>query len=63
MSAAGEGFPWQRLMEIGMGQLRLSPREFWAATPREIAGALGGPRAALARAALEDLMRRYPDDE
>lgn len=56
-----EKFPWARVMELGMGVLRLSPREFWNATPREIAAALGGPAPSLARGLLEDLMKRYPD--
>jgi uncharacterized phage protein (TIGR02216 family) len=48
-------------MQLGLGVLRLSPREFWAATPREIAAAFGGPPSRLARDSFEDLMRRYPD--
>jgi uncharacterized phage protein (TIGR02216 family) len=60
MSAAGESFPWQRLMHIGLGVLCLSPKEFWAATPREIAAAFGGPTPPLQRNSFEDLMKRYP---
>lgn len=52
-------------MQAGLGLLRLSPRAFWAATPRELAAALspfgtvvGEPPA---RAALVALMRRFPD--
>ena len=56
-----EKFPWARLMELGMGVLRLSPDEFWNATPREIAAALGGPAPAFARNSFEDLMKRFPD--
>ena len=56
-----EKFPWARFMELGLGVLRLSPKDFWAATPREIAAALGGPAPALARSIFEDLMKRYPD--
>jgi uncharacterized phage protein (TIGR02216 family) len=62
MSAAGHGFPWQRLMELGLGQLRLSPREFWNATPREMAAAFGAPRAGPTRNDLNELMRMYPDE-
>jgi uncharacterized phage protein (TIGR02216 family) len=61
VSAAGETFPWQRFMELGLGVLRLSPKEFWNATPREIAAALGGPAPQLLRGSFEDLMKRYPD--
>lgn len=57
-----EAFPWSRLMQQGLGVLRLSPRDFWAATPREIAAAFGSaPEAAPARAELEQLMQRFPD--
>jgi uncharacterized phage protein (TIGR02216 family) len=45
--------------------LRLSPRDFWAMTPRELAAAVRGlaPPAPSppSRAALADLMARYPD--
>ena len=61
MSAAGEKFPWQRVMQIGLGVLRLSPNDFWNATPREIAAAFGGPAPPLLRNSFEDLMKRYPD--
>jgi len=56
-----EKFPWARLMHLGLGVLRLSPKEFWAATPREIAAAFGGPAPPLPRASFEELMKRYPD--
>lgn len=50
-------------MRAGLGDLRLSPREFWAATPREIAAAFDrGGGAAPARADLEALMQAYPDE-
>ena len=63
MSAGGEGFPWRRMMELGLGVLRLSPAEFWAATPREIAAAfpLHG-RDVPGRAVLDGLMQQFPDD-
>ena len=57
-------FPWARMMALGMGVLRLSPRDFWAATPREIWAAFPRPMAATApgRENMEDLMNRFPDD-
>lgn len=57
-------FPWDEAMRFGLGMLRLSPREFWAMTPRELAaaaGAHGGAFARLQRTELADLMKRYPD--
>ena len=61
MNAARKNFPWQRMMELGLGVLRLSPQEFWAATPREISAAFGVPRAELGRGRFAELMERYPD--
>ncbi len=63
---ADERFPWRAAMAFGLGQLRLSPRDFWAMTPRELAAAaegVFGPRTEpLARGGLEALMARFPDD-
>ncbi len=62
MSAGGQGFPWARLMELGLGVLGLSPRDFWAATPREIAAAIALRRSApMDRGGLEQLIRQFPD--
>jgi uncharacterized phage protein (TIGR02216 family) len=44
--------------------LRLSPRDFWAMTPRELALAIKaatGAASPLRRGELTELMRRYPD--
>lgn len=58
-------FPWREAMAIGFGVLRLSSREFWALTPRELAAAIEGltgkTQAPMDRIRLEDLMRRFPD--
>lgn len=65
-AASGTAFPWQDAMGAGLGLLRLSPRAFWAMTPRELAAALaplsaaGGARPPQ-RADLAALMRRFPD--
>ncbi len=53
-------------MRFGLGVLRLSPRDFWRATPRELHAAaegLFGPRvdASLSRKKLDALMRAFPD--
>ena len=60
-----DGFPWREVMAFGLGQLKLAPRDFWAATPRELAAAAQGLRGhAVAppdRAALDAMMQRYPD--
>lgn len=58
-------FPWDEAIGFGLGVLRLSPQAFWAMTPRELAHAIAAVRGRAAppleRAALDDLMRRYPD--
>lgn len=58
-------FPWREAMAIGFGVLKLSSREFWALTPRELAAAIEGltgrSGAPMDRAALADLARRFPD--
>ncbi|HRD78604.1 MAG TPA: phage tail assembly chaperone [Hyphomicrobiaceae bacterium] len=54
-------------MAAGLGMLRLPPRDFWSATPRELAAAIRGltgqaaPAPPPDRAALATLMHRYPD--
>ena len=56
-------FPWGQMMAMGLGTLRLSPRDFWAATPREIAAAFPKPHgAALPRGVLEQLLEQFPDE-
>ena len=51
-------------MQIGLGQLRLSPTQFWRSTPREIIAALGtAPSQPLLRQNLLQLMDRYPDEQ
>jgi uncharacterized phage protein (TIGR02216 family) len=56
-------FPWAAYMAAGLGQLRLPPEAFWAATPREIAAAFATTgRDTLSRNHLDDLLRRYPDE-
>lgn len=52
-------------MAMGFGLLRLSPRDFWAMTPRELERAmsvLGVARTeAPGKAQLAELMRMFPD--
>lgn len=56
-------FDWAGLMRLGLRELRLSPRAFWALTPVElmILAGLDGAHAPLTRARLQDLAARYPD--
>lgn len=51
-------------MGFGLGALRLSPRDFWRMTPRELAAAMRGPAPpspAADRAGLAALMAAFPD--
>jgi uncharacterized phage protein (TIGR02216 family) len=52
-------------MAFGLGVLRLSSRDFWSMTPRELfcaaEGVYGKAPGAPSRAALDGLMRRFPD--
>ncbi|WP_425342190.1 rcc01693 family protein [Jiella mangrovi] len=56
-------FPWDEAMAIGFGVLRLSSRDFWRLTPRELAAVLGprSPASAPSAGELAGLMRRFPD--
>jgi uncharacterized phage protein (TIGR02216 family) len=63
--ANADVFPWDAVMAAGFGLLRLSPRDFWAMTPREFAAAIA-PYGVAAntvpnRAELAALMARFPD--
>ena len=48
-------------MQLGLGVLRLSPAEFWRATPREIAAAVPAPEAGLTRLRFDQLVNEFPD--
>ena len=58
-------FPWSDAMRLGFGVLKLSSKEFWGLTPRELAAAfeaLSGRRPrAPDRGRLARLMERFPD--
>lgn len=60
-------FPWETALALGLSVLRWRPRDFWAATPRELAAAAGLQAdrfgAALGRADLNRLVAAYPDPE
>jgi len=68
-AAAGEArrFPWDEVIALGLGLLRLAPRDFWNATPREMAHALrfhasGAAVPPPGRMNIEALMALFPDD-
>lgn len=58
-------FPWAQAIGFGLGVLRLSPRDFWRMTPRELAYAIEavtGRREPLDRDGFAELMKRFPDE-
>lgn len=62
----GEIFPWQDLMRLGLGRLRLAPNQFWQMTPRELKAAFDGAfgcheNQQIDRKTLKDLMNAFPD--
>jgi uncharacterized phage protein (TIGR02216 family) len=56
-------FPWDDALSLGLGLLGWRPGDFWSATPREFAAALGrrARPEALSRAGFEALLAAYPD--
>jgi len=60
---SGAALDWPALMRLGLRELRLHPREFWALTPAElmIMAGLDASPGPLTRARLEELAARYPD--
>lgn len=60
-SASWPALPWDDLLALCLGRLLWPPAAFWAATPREVAGALGRRAAPLSRADLARLIAAHPD--
>ena len=58
-------FPWSDAMQFGFGVLRLSSKDFWAMTPRELFAAYMAFQpthsAPIERETLNDLIRQFPD--
>ena len=58
-------FPWREAMQLGFGVMRLSSKEFWGLTPRELSAAFearsGARILAPDRERLGKLMERFPD--
>ena len=65
MKAAPGEFPWDTVMAVGFGLLRISPKTFWSMTPREIERAMSviWPASGLnlGREELAALMSAFPD--
>lgn len=62
MSAPPAPFPWEEASAFCLGVLGWTPDTFWAATPRELAAALGPHTSrAPSRGDLAALMAAFPD--
>ncbi len=59
-------FPFKELMEFGFGVLKLSSKDFWNMTPREIIAAYRAiypnPGAPIERKRFEELLEQFPDE-
>ncbi|WP_307154113.1 rcc01693 family protein [Rhodopseudomonas julia] len=62
---AAKAFPWQEAIAFGLAVLRLSPRDFWAMTPREFSACrsalFGAGKTPLTAGELAQLIARFPD--
>jgi uncharacterized phage protein (TIGR02216 family) len=54
-------FPWARLMQLGLGTLRLPPEQFWRATLREVMTPFMPREGNFERQTLDQLMQQWPD--
>ncbi|MGU3574762.1 rcc01693 family protein [Brucellaceae bacterium C25G] len=57
-------FPWKEIMQIGLGQLRLAPKDFWAMSLLELHAMIGAHKSVFNgtdRQTLQALMHSYPD--
>lgn len=57
--------PWDDLMRLGLGHLKLPPKQFWSMTPRELKAAsdaiMGQGVLPPKRRDLATMMQRFPD--
>lgn len=60
-------FPWDQMMQMGLGRLHLSPDQFWSMSPHELSAAIKGllgpvgSTPPMNRADLDQLLARFPD--
>lgn len=55
---------WAGMLRLGLVQLRLTPAEFWALTPAELALMAGmNLQTGMTRSAFETLLARFPDEQ
>jgi len=63
-----DAFPWESILGIMLGQLRISPQDLWAMSMPELRAVLkavthgpGRPVAPMKRDELTELMSQFPD--
>ena len=59
--------PWSDLMRVAMGQLQLSPAQFWASTPKEIKAMMEGAFGTsvwqpMPKDVFDQLQQKFPDE-
>ncbi len=64
---SAEPFPWKEAMGFGFGVLRLSSKDFWSMTVRELEAAMqahfGTSDATVSRQWLRETMEKNPDQK
>jgi uncharacterized phage protein (TIGR02216 family) len=59
-------FPWDEAAQFAFGRLKLSPREFWRTTPKELAmasNAMSRRTQPIKPEDFQSLMKAFPDKE
>ena len=66
VSSSEQAFPWPQVMRFGLGELQLSPHDFWAMSLPELNAALSHhyptTSSTPSRTELVALMQRNPDE-
>ncbi len=67
MSVTLVDFPWNQIMQFGLGTLKLAPRDFWSLSVLELNAALRAYQweadSRPSRRDIEQMMERYPDNQ
>lgn len=65
MTKKVEAFPWRKTMAFAFSILKMSPKDFWASSPLEIAAAMEAysPQSPypMSQQTLSQLMGQFPD--
>lgn len=65
MAESPQPFPWDAVMAFGLGTLKLSPKDFWGLSVRELQAAMTpyqeNETKTISRQWLDSAMGRFPD--